>query len=175
MTFTLLPYVFHNGQYTVNDWDLVKVWQTLEKDNLAKIIWWRGTVQNAIEFCAFCKTPTNFITFILDDKGAIRGAAWLNNIAQHTAYAHWLIIGKPSRAHITAGHEILDMWAQMGFKVIFGLIPISNVPGQNMLRLLDFTSMEPIPFMCHMVHRDGAKEAGILSYKILKTRRLDDG
>ena len=84
----IIPYAEIDGAWTFKDSFMKSLWDRMEAEGTAKRVFCTGLVTDRDTFVKFMKSPKNVVlTQWEGDECVFIG--WLNNISQHTAYAHF--------------------------------------------------------------------------------------
>jgi len=163
MKFVIIPYVEVNGSYSLTDGVLREIWQKIVEQGLMQVVFYRGQITSEDDFIKLAKASHNVIHFIFTkDEGQIALVAWLNDIHETFATAHFLIFqemwGKQSR---NLGKLSLQYW--FDFKkndgsplldVIIGKTPHTYEIVINYLKKLGMTVLGVVPYVDYDIYKD---------------------
>lgn len=151
-----------DGQWTIPDPMLFKVWEQLYLEGKARDVFYGGTVSNELEFIGFMKSGGIYPALVIDSmEQKIVFLAWLSDFKEEGyAFGHFCSLGSYKRG---AGKAILEYWEKFAIWSVIGITPESNVKALKMVKTLGFhTLSESIPKMC--AFWDGRLEAARISY-----------
>ena len=129
----LVPYVMHEGAWSLNDGTMRHVWGQMTDHNLDKAVFCSGEMKNGNMFLEFLKQPRNVVHTIWDED-KISMIAWLNEFGSNCAFGHFCCFPHTFKTtSVDLGRQSLEYW--FSFKkpdesyllnVILGRIPSFN-------------------------------------------------
>ncbi len=148
---------------------LLLIWDEMVKTHKAEAVFYTGKIRNGDEWLAFIKTPKILPVAVANVKKAkFSGIAWLSDCMDGVAYAHFCVLGRPSRE---LGRVVLDYWGSFTeddsrplFRVIVGVTPAHYELPLRFISLIGFKRLGGfIPDLCNMVY-EGRRMSAIISY-----------
>ncbi len=163
MRYQVLPFAqLENGEYSLPDIVLAKVWLQLNEEGRAQTVFYEGGMKTLADWFEYVKRPSNYFVFIVDaEKKRIVFGAWLNKISGHIAYSHFFGLGTYSP---DMGRMVIRYWKSMGLPLILiGIIPESNDPAIRLAQNLGYKKVGTISRFCYLVD-EGVFEPGVALY-----------
>lgn len=163
MRYQILPYTrLENGEYSLPDVVLAKVWSQLNEEGRAEVVFYEGGVKSLKDWFEYIKRPSNYFVFVVDsERKRVVFAAWLNKLSGHIAYSHFFGLG-PYNPEM--GRAVIRYWKSMGLPLLLiGIIPESNDPAIKLAQNLGYKKAGAIPRFCHLVD-EGAYAPGVALY-----------
>jgi len=166
MRLAIWPYVNVEGQWTIPDQVMIGVWNKIIELDRAEATFYDGNIQNADEFLFFMKQTFNLPLLIVDqDEPKFYLLAWLNDMQDGIAHAHFCFLDKYNKEYAKAG---LDYWKRIEtLKVIIGITPESYETVLKIIEDWGFKIVGTIPKICDMKYLD-RRESGVISYYLME-------
>lgn len=107
----ILPYVQVNGAWTLPDTTVMQLWDRMEKDGTAKVVFYSGSVNGPWSLVSFLKR-LDISAHFLTHGGKIIGMTWLTDIASGRAFAHFCFFREAwgNGLALEAGKKSLEYW-----------------------------------------------------------------
>lgn len=90
MKWHLIPYVEINGSWSLNDSQLIYLYEEAEKADLIKKVFYEGEVHNRDDWLRVMKKPGNVVHTIWGDDKEPYLIAWLNDWGRYYACCHFI-------------------------------------------------------------------------------------
>lgn len=166
--YAVIPVMRTDEGYTISDMTLEYIWEKIVEEKKDTTVFYNGAIANIGEFVAFMRREDVYpiVVYDVDDK-MFTGIAWINNLNEGTAQAHFCTFnnGEP----ILMGHEVLNYWEQFPkdlLGVVVGIIPNTNEKAIRFAKQIGFTVIGEIPNYCNTVYLD-SRTPGVVMYKEL--------
>jgi len=148
----IVPYVEIDGAWTLKDSFVKTLWDKMEAEGTAKRVFCTGMVTDRDRFLAFMKSSKTVVLTQWDNDECVF-IGWLNNISQHTAYAHFCcfksIWGEQSEEALKNALErwfaFKDSEGELMFDVLCGAIPETNKLAIRLAERCGITKLGTIP------------------------------
>lgn len=172
MSFHVLPIEPLDGVWNVPDEALVSLWRRMVAGGKVEQTFYAGGISSPEDFLHLAKSPQIAACIAIDAEARQPAVfAWLTNIENDSAFAHYCVLGTPSRA---AGRAVLTFWESLRrpdgdplLDLLLGITPEIHEPALRVLRILGFTSIGTIPGYCNCVYA-GGKCGAVISYRQFK-------
>lgn len=170
MPFRVLPIEpVGSDEWNVPDEAIASLWRRMVAADKVTQTFYAGGIAGPDEFLRFVKARDIAACIVIDDEARQPAVfAWLTNIENAAAFAHYCVFGRPSRA---AGQAVLALWEQMRrpdgqplLEVLLGITPEIHDAALRVLRILGFTSIGVIPRYCNCVYA-GGRCGAVISYR----------
>jgi hypothetical protein len=169
MTFRVLPVEPLADGWTVSDAALASIWRRLVAEERVERTFYAGGIANPESFIGFLKSPHVAACIAIDEEARQPAVlAWLTNVENVSAFAHYCVLGRPSRA---AGRAVLSFWESLRnpageplLDLLLGITPEIHQEALRVLHILGFTSIGTIPRYCDC-HYLGSRCGGVISYR----------
>jgi len=86
--FEMIPYAKHDGVRTLTDSFIMGLFDRMEKDDTARIVFYDKCVTTREQFLTVMKKPSTYL-WVLKVKGDVVGMCWMNNVINKSAVPHW--------------------------------------------------------------------------------------
>ena len=129
MSITVLPYVRVDGVPTFRDSEIKGLYQIMERDRTAEIVFCNGIVKNKEDFFNYISKPETVLYVALDAKAGDvpLGIGWINNFENRTARAHFCIFAEGRSRSVEAGKALVQRASKFGdLEMLIGMIPATN-------------------------------------------------
>jgi len=139
------------------------LWDRIERDGLAPIVFDDGQVKDADSFLAMVKDGTKTIWFEIQVYGETIGMVWFNRLEKTHAYCHFLAFPEHwgRKDSVVIGREALKMITHY-FPTIMGMIPTWNTHAIDWLKKVGLHESIVIPNLIWSASKDKAMEGMIL-------------
>ena len=178
MSYRVLPITPAGIAGPVPDELLDETWRRLVAENKAEQVFYAGGVRSADEFVAFLRSPDITACIALPDGGEVSVIAWLTNIGNRSAFAHYCVLGRPNRA---VGRAVLDYWRSFRdpsgaplIDVLLGITPETYPLALRVLHIMGFTTIGTVPRYCDLAYA-GRRAGGVISFLELTPPPADPG
>lgn len=169
MRFRVLPIEPLGNGWNVPDDALASLWRRMVAADRVTRTFYAGGISTPDEFLRFVKSPDVAACIVIDEEARQPSVlAWLTNIENAAAFAHYCVLGRPSRA---AGRAVLTFWERMRLpdgepllELLLGITPEIHEPALRVLQILGFTSIGVIPRYCNCVYA-GGRCGAVISYR----------
>ena len=168
MAFEVLPITPVGMTGPVGDELLTAIWRRLVNEQKVEQLFYGGGVATPEAFLKFVRAPDIAACLAVDlDSREPVVLAWLTNIGNRSAFAHYAVLGRPQRA---AGRAVLDFWRSFRDRagepvidVLLGITPDTHRLALRVLKIMGFTSIGTIPRYCDTAY-EGRRTGGVISY-----------
>lgn len=165
----IVPFVPEGDGFNASDIFLRSLYQRTVDQNLAKIVFWEGTVESHQQFVDMMKRNTVILSFAFAGNECV-GYAWLCPVSGNYAYPHFCFFrdswGETSRK---LGTMFLDQWFAFDddeggrlLDILFGIIPKFNVWAKNYVIEIGATMVGEVPGLFKNKHGD--RDDGVIFY-----------
>jgi hypothetical protein len=169
MRFHVLPIEPFDGGWNVPDEALASLWRRMVAANKVTETFYGGGISSTDDFLRFVKSPDIAACLVIDAASRQPAAlAWLTNVDNGAAFAHYCVFSTPSRA---AGQAVLAFWEHLSrpdgrplLELLLGITPEIHEPALRVLRILGFTTIGTIPRYCDCVYK-GGRCGAVISYR----------
>jgi len=166
MSYVVWPYMKIENEWTIPDKMIMAIWDKIVELNRVKPTWYDGSVKNKEEFIEFMRDPYIFSILVVDaDKIRLCALAWLNDIIDGTARAHFCFLDK---YHPEVIQAIINYWKKIdSLEVITGITPKTY---KHIIKIADragFKIVGTIPQICNMYY-ENRREGGVVCYYLTK-------
>ena len=165
--FRLVPYVLHEGQWTLPDHFLRLLVQEFKAEKTFDQVFFEGAVKTADEFVQLMQNPSNVPVFLFRGKECL-GCAWLNGSAGNMAFAHFCFKKHAwGKWTLHMGRMLMDYWFSFPgedeplFEFIFGLMPGFNKAATKYVERLGWKYLGSVPKMMKCEYRADRASAEI--------------
>ncbi len=166
----IIPYAEHDGMRTYTDTFIRSLYERMEKEGIAQIVFSDGEIKDADEFLYLMKHGPNAL-YLVDVPDGPAGILWLNRFKGKTCYVHFCAFQKYWGAgSVEIGREaicqVLYMKNRDGeycLDTLLGLIPCDNMPAIKWLKKVGLKEVGVIPNGLWK-QDSGKSEDGLLLY-----------
>ncbi|MFM8892005.1 MAG: hypothetical protein ACKOTB_10370 [Planctomycetia bacterium] len=152
----------------VGDDLLARVWRRLGDEQKVQQLFYGGGISSPETFLRFMRSPDIAACLVLDEASREPVLiAWLTNIGNRSAFAHYGVLGRPRRA---AGLSVLEYWRSFRdpsgepvIDVLLGITPDTHRLALRVLTIMGFTSLGTVPRYCDTAY-DGKRTGGVISF-----------
>jgi len=164
----VIPLQTSSGRFSISDDSLLAIWRQIVAEEKVESLFYGGGIDTPQHFLNFIKSPQLIASIVMDVReNAPCAIGWLTNAAGGSAFVHYCVLGRPSRA---AGRALLDHWCSFRgpdgkrlFHVLLGITPETHEAALRVLRIMGFTSIGTIPHYCQCAY-EGGWRGGVISY-----------
>ncbi len=161
MNLTLWPYIKTETGWSIPDELMRGIWTSMLVNERVQPTFYDGTVKNDREFFTYFQDGKNHAVLVCDEEDmSLVLLAWLNNVDDGTAYAHFCFLDKFSRDGMK---KVLQYWKSFPLNIIVGVTPESYEILIKVIEKCGLTILGTIPSMCNMVYL-GRREGGVISF-----------
>ena len=168
MEYQVLPIAPTGMAGPVGDDHLAAVWGRLVAEQKVGHLFYSGGISTLDDFLRFVRSPDVAACLVSEEpSGEPVVIAWLTNIGNRSAFAHYGVLGRPRRA---AGRAVLDYWRSFRdpsgeplIDVLLGITPDTHRLALRVLEIMGFTSLGTVPRYCNTVY-DGIRTGGVISF-----------
>lgn len=166
---SVVPYVEINGQRTIPDDVVRKVFWKLKDDGTLKVVFYEGLVKSEDDLLKLLKNPHNYpcFVFVNDD---LRGLAWFNDLHDGYATAHFCVFKESwGRESLEMGKKVLDYWWSFPkgdgplLDLLLGVTPSKYSHALRFVSQLGFKAIGEVPRILHDAYENKRVNA-VLSY-----------
>ena len=147
----LVPYVYMDGEWTIADDTIKKMWDKIVEDELNTIVFYDADIRSKEEFLEFMQRPANNPVVTLVDN-QIAGMAWFNGYDGKMAFGHFLFFKAIWGCTDEIGNKVIEYWFSLKkdsgdllFKTILGVIPEFNQKAIRFVKRIGFKELGTIP------------------------------
>ena len=166
----LIPYIEHDGMRTFTDTFIRGLYERMEEEGTASIVFSDGEINSAEEFLSAMKYGANSL-YIVDVYGDVAGVVWANRFKSKTAYIHFcgfqrywgngsVEIGRAAMGQIL---YMVDNTGEYYLDTLLGLIPCTNIPAIKWLKKVGLEEVGKIPSALWS-NQEKKSEDGLLLY-----------
>jgi len=167
----IVPLRNRRGQRQLSDELLRDLWRVIVREGKVETTFYAGGVVTPEDFHEFLADASRLVSLAVEQpSGRLRAAAWLTNITDGSAFAHYVTLGGFRR---DVGRAVLEQWAGLTdvegrplVQRLLGVTPEANRPAVRLLQLLGFTVLGAIPDYCRTPYL-GGRCGGVISYRTL--------
>lgn len=162
----LWPMALVDGEWSIPDQVWAHVWGIMVKTGRAERLFYNGYIRTYDDWILWVKDRSNLVVLAVDSKSKkFACVAWLNNIAEGAAQAHFCFIESMPRPDI--GKSVLAYWSGFpGLYVITGLTPESHPEAVRYAEMIGFAIQGTIPSFCNLAYEGRRVGAVVSSYPI---------
>ena len=163
----LVPYVLHEGQWTLPDHFLRLLVQEFKAEKTFDEVFYEGHIKTADEFVQLMQNPSNIPVMLFRGNECL-GFAWLNGAAGNMAFAHFCFKKQAwGKWTLRMGRMLMDYWFSFPgkegplFEFIFGLMPGFNKAATKYVERLGWKYLGSVPQMLKCEYRTDRASAEI--------------
>ena len=143
MSFTLFPY---DGKGNIPDAVFHWFWHKMAEQGIAEKVFYSGHIRDAYGFALLMKTTVVPSLFVDDDTQKPIAMAWLSDIMDNRALAHFAIMEDGRDEKLAMGKTMLEYWLKdLNVNTVLGIIPSFNKPAVRYIDELGFCILGEIP------------------------------
>jgi len=156
-----------DGRQRVSDEVLGDVWRRVVEEGKVETTFYAGGVNTPAEFLAFLRQPHVVASLACArTDGHPLALGWLTHAGDHSAFAHFCVIGPFRRS---AGEAMVSHWKDFTdatgaplVDMLLGITPEINTGALRLARIIGFKTVGTIPRYCHCAYA-GVRCGGVLS------------
>lgn len=155
-----IPYTQVDGVPTFKDSEIIGLYQRIWDEGLGPTLFHDGSIKNAAHFLQLMKGSGTILHVVVEEDGHPVALWWLNRIEQTHAYCHFCafieLFATPDTKKI--GKDAMKIcFDGMGFKVIMGMLPSTNVIAIRYLGKVGMHVLGTVPNLMHTESGDGVE------------------
>jgi len=164
----IVPYVEYDGMRTYSDTFICELYNRMEKEGTAQVVFSDGEIDNVSEFLSAMKYGANAL-YLVELKNEIAGIIWLNRFKSKTCHVHFCAFQEYwGHGSVEIGRSAISQVIHMknadgGYSLdaLLGLIPCNNVQAIKWLKKVGLKEVGVIPMA--LWNQDvGKSEDGLL-------------
>jgi hypothetical protein len=151
-----------DGAFNISDEILVAIWEMIEAENKVEDLFYDGSIRDAAGWLHYLKSPGThpIIVWNTEEKKVVH-VAWLKDTFDCCGWLHHCSIGPFRRS---AWRTALEFYQKLdGMQLLLGLTPKVNEKAVRVLKLMGWTIVGEVPWVCNMAYQD-KRVSGIFSY-----------
>jgi hypothetical protein len=162
MSFVPWPYVKTEEGWTIPIQVMLAVWQRMVELDRVKATFYGGQIKTDEDFITLMQSDSIVPILVVEsEKPKLRALAWLSNIKNGAAYAHFCYLDRYQQA---IGDLVIGEWSKLdSLKVIIGITPESYYLALKIIERWGFQLVGKIPEICNL-HYENRREGGMISY-----------
>jgi len=124
----IMPYVKFDGIPTFRDSDIKSLYETMEKDGTASIVFFDDGIKSSHDFLEFMNTP-GIMLFVARKDNVPIGCGWLSHFENRTARAHFCVFKDGwGEGSVIIGRKMVEgaMEAFSDIDMLIGMLPTIN-------------------------------------------------
>jgi hypothetical protein len=144
---------------TTND-DIAHVWERIEAERLAKVVFYDGYINDLVAFTDWVRLPANHFGFVYDKEIPL-AVFWVNNHSGLAGMIHFAFFKAGHSNRLDVGRLVLGMCFKGGLSSLYGLTPALYAGALAYIQELGFKLLGLLPGSCEFrrgnntVCRDG--------------------
>ena len=156
-----------DGRQRVSEDMLRDVWRRVVEEGRVETTFYAGGINTPAEFLAFLRQPHVMASLACTRAdGRPLALGWLTHAGDHSAFAHFCVIGPFRRS---AGKAMLSHWKNLIdatgaplVDMLLGITPEINTRALRLARIMGFETVGTIPRYCRCAYA-GVRCGGVLS------------
>lgn len=160
----LWPMAQVDGEWSIPDAVWAMVWKRMVESGRVQATFYNGYIRTFDDWLSWVKSPSNIVVLVADSTSKnISVVAWLNNVSEGAAQAHFCFLNGLPRPEI--GKMVLSYWSVFpGLHVIIGLTPESHPEAVRYAGMIGFEIQGTIPSFCNLAYEGRRVGAVVSSY-----------